>query len=307
MLRDILTATDPQVEAAAAVIARANPDVILLLGIDYDYGLLALSAFADRLAAHGARYPYRFSLRPNTGMATGLDLDANGRLGEARDTQGFGLFAGQGGMAVLSRLPVRAADARDFSALLWRDLPGAQLPPDIAVDVMAAQRLSTTGQWDVPLDLPAGGTLHLLGWHASPPVFDGPEDRNGRRNHDEAAFWLRLLDGALPDAPPERPFVLMGDANLDPSRSEGRADALVALLAHPALQDPAPQGSEGRATADFTADAGPGKMRVDYILPSADLHVVASGVLWPAPGDPFRLMVQAASRHRLVWVDLDLN
>ena len=115
LLRDILTAADPQVEAAAAVIARANPDVILLLGIDYDYGLLALSAFADRLAAHGARYPYRFALRPNTGMATGLDLDANGRLGEARDTQGFGLFAGQGGMAVLSRLPIRAADARDFS------------------------------------------------------------------------------------------------------------------------------------------------------------------------------------------------
>ena len=73
-------------------------------------------------------------------------------------------------------------------------------PPDLA----AVQRLATTGFWDVPVETPSG-QLHLLAWHATPPVFDGPEDRNGRRNHDEAAFWRLLLEGALPMPPRIRP------------------------------------------------------------------------------------------------------
>ena len=34
-------------------------------------------------------------------------------------------------------------------------------------------------------------------------------------------------------------------------------------------------------TADFTAKEGPGHLRVDLVLPSADLQVAGSGVLWP--------------------------
>ncbi len=304
LLRDIL-AGDPQVDAVAAVIAKADADVLLLLGVDYDLGLAALGALTDRLAAAGAAYPYRFALRPNTGMATGLDVDGDGQRGGAADAQGFGRFAGQGGMAVLSRMPIRSTEVRDFSGLLWRDLPGAILPEAMPPEVAAVQRLSTTGHWEVPLDLAGGGTLRLLAFHATPPVFDGPEDRNGRRNHDEAAFWLRLLDGALGLPPPAAPFVILGDANLDPARTEGRAEALDALLAHPGLQDPQPFGAEGPATADFAAKDGPGTMRVDYVLPSAGLRVVGSGVIWPSEGDPMRAVAEAASRHRLVWVDLD--
>lgn len=306
LLRDIRR-SDPQVEAAARVIAHADPDVLVLLGIDYDHGLVALGAFADRVAAAGAVYPYRFALRPNTGRATGLDMDGDGRLGGPRDAQGYGRFAGEGGMAVLSRLPIDADAVRDFSGLLWRDLPGAMLPDGMAADVLDAQRLSTTGHWEVPLRLAGGGTLRLLAWHATPPVFDGPEDRNGRRNHDEAAFWLHLLDGALPDAAPAAPFVLLGDANMDPDRSEGRPEALRQLLAHPGLQDPRPMGAGGLATADFPEAGGPGRMRADYVLPSAGLTVRASGVVWPEDGDPLFPVVQAASRHRLVWVDIETD
>ncbi len=39
-------------------------------------------------------------------------------------------------------------------------------------------------------------TLHLLASHPTPPAFDGPEDRNGRRNHDEIRFWNDYLDRA---------------------------------------------------------------------------------------------------------------
>ncbi len=305
LLRDIRKA-DAQVLAVAQVIAASDADVLVLLGMDYDFDLAALGTFADRLAAAGAPYPYRFALRPNTGMATGLDLDGDGRRGGPRDAQGYGRFAGQEGMAVLSRLPVDAGAARDFSAFLWRDLPGAILPPGMAPEVAGVQRLSTTGHWEVPVILTDGTTLRLLAWHATPPVFDGPEDRNGRRNHDETAFWLRLLDGALPFPLPAAPFVLLGDANMDPDRSDGRPEALRQLLEHPALQDPVPQGAAGTATADFTAADGPGRLRVDYVLPSAGLQVVDAGVVWPTEG-PLLAAVQAASRHRLVWVDIETD
>lgn len=321
LLRDILTGEDPQVEAAAGVIAAAAPDVILLTGIDYDLDGVALAAFAGRVAAAGGDYPHRFTARPNTGMATGLDLDGDGRPGGPGDAQGFGRFAGEGGMAVLSRLPL--GQAADYSALLWRDLPGnlmagAGLPEEAA----AVQRLSTTGHWAVPVDLPDGGQITLLAWLATPPVFDGPEDRNGRRNHDEAAFWLRLMDGDLPFAPPAGPFVLLGDANLDPVDGEGRAAALAALLADPRVQDLRPESPGAAAaargganarhkgpaaldTADWPDDPGPGNMRVDYVLPSAGLAVEGAGVWWPASG-PAADQAAAASRHRLVFVDIRL-
>ncbi|MCX7646942.1 MAG: endonuclease/exonuclease/phosphatase family protein [Rhodobacteraceae bacterium] len=332
LLRDIEGGRDAQVAAAVAVIAAAAPDVLLLTGIDYDHGLEALDALAGLLAAAGQDYPHRFALRPNTGRASGLDLDGDGRAGGPGDAQGFGRFAGQGGMALLSKLPLAAAEARDFSAFVWRDLPGALLPrradgdPFPSEAAAAVQRLSTTGHWAVPVVLPGGGRLTLLAWHATPPVFDGPEDRNGRRNHDEAAFWLRLIEGDLPGAaPPAPPFVLIGDANLDTADGEGRPEALAALLGHPMLTDPAPASAGGAAaaaeqgganlrhrgppaldTADWPDDPGPGNLRVDYVLPSRDLAVLGAGVLWPEPADPLAAAVAAASRHRLVWVDLAL-
>jgi Endonuclease/Exonuclease/phosphatase family len=314
LVRDLTGGTDPQIAAVVAVIAQARADVILLTDIDYDHGLIALGLLADQLAVAGAPYPYRFALAPNTGLPTGLDLDGNGRRAEARDAMGYGRFAGDGGMAILSRVPVDEGAVQDMTPFLWRNLPGAILPADLAPDAARIQRLSTTGHWAVPLTL-RDGTLTLLAWHASPPVFDGPEDRNGRRNHDEAALWRHYLEGTLPVAPPDGPFVLLGDANLDPVDGDGRSAALVTLLTHPELQDPAPRSPSARAdpaqqgdpatdTADFPD--GPGALRVDYVLPSAGLAITASGVVWPPEGDPFLATVEAASRHRLVWVDIAL-
>lgn len=327
LARDLATGRDAQAEAAAGVIAAARPDVLLLTGIDYDLGGAALAALAARIeAAGGPAYPHRLAFRPNTGRVTDLDIDGDGRRRGPRDAQGYGRFAGEGGMAVLSRLPLDAGAARDFSAFLWRDLPGALVGGAALSDAaLAVQRLSTTGHWDVPVLLPGGGRLHLLAWAATPPVFDGPEDRNGRRNHDEAAFWTAYLDGLLPDPPPDPPFAVIGDGNLDPEDGEGRRAAIRRLLADPRLQDPAPEspggaaaaaaqggpnaghrGDPARDTADWDEARGPGNMRVDYVLPSAGLAVTGAGVWWPAPGTPAAALAEAASRHRLVWVDLDL-
>ncbi len=313
LVSDLAKAEDPQIAAVVRVLAALDADVILLTSVDYDRGGVALDLLADQLAKAGAPYPHRFSLRPNTGTQTGFDADGNGRVGDPADAQGWGLFSGQGGMAILSRLPVDAEAARDFSGYLWRDLPGTRMPKPADPALGAVQRLATTGFWDVPV-LTDAGPLHILAWHASPPVFDGPEDRNGRRNHDEAAFWRLFLEGALPMAPPGGPFVLLGDGNLDPADGEGLREGISALLAHPAVQDPAPRGSHGRAEPAHAGDPALdtslydqiGGLRLDYVLPSAGVQVQGAGVLWPGPNAPLAADLTAASRHFPVWVEIAL-
>jgi len=321
LLRDILKGEDAQVAAVAAVIARANPDVLLLTGVDWDHGGATLSALADVLAQHTAPYPHHYGPKPNTGMPTGLDLDGDGRTWRARDAQGWGLFTGQGGLALLSRFPLQRGEAMDYTALLWKDAPDAELPRAAdgsafySAEARAVQRLSTTGHWTIPLHLPSGSRLTVMAFAATPPVFDGPEDRNGLRNAAEILIWPHILDGALGPAPTP-PFVLLGTANLDPVDGEGRHAAIRALLADPRLQDPAPRGAgppsdpthrgpHALDTADWPED-GPGNLRVDYVLPSAGIEVLDAGILWSPAGTPEAEQEQAASRHRLVWVDLDL-
>ena len=333
LLRDI-RGGDPQVEAVADVVAHVGADILLLIGVDWDLDGLALTALAERFAEAGAEYPHRFAPRPNTGMATGLDLDADGYLGDASDAQGFGRFSGDGGMALLSKFPI-GDDIRDYSDLLWRDLPGATLPevegaPFLPEQVLDVQRLSSSGHWDVPVILPSGEEIRIWAYHATPPVFDGPEDLNGLRNRDEARFWLGYLDREIGERP-EEPFVLLADTNLDPADGDGRPEVLERLLSDPRLSDPRPRSAGAVAAAEAqggvnegqtgdpaldTADwgdepGGPGNLRVDYVLPSAEFEVLNAGVFWPAPGNPLadRLTAEGvpASRHHAVWVDLSLD
>ena len=315
MLRDILK-DDVQVAAVVRVIRHVDPDVLVLGDFDFDLGGIALAALAERLDV----YPHRFSRRPNRGLHLGRDLDRDGRLGEPEDAEGYAEYAGQGGMAVLSKHAFDLPALRDFSDLAWKDLPG-----HIALsDGRNPTRLSTTVHWDLPVVLPGNRRLHLWIWHGTAPVFDGPEDRNGRRNHDETALWLRYLEGDLPVNAPED-FVLLGTANADPFDGESRADALHALLAHPRVQDPKPasvggevataqdggvnaehQGPPAMDTADWPDD-GPGNLRVDYVLPAAHLPVTGAGVFWPEEAALLGSDVRRASRHRLVWVDIEMG
>ena len=323
LLRDLLKG-DPAADHAAARLGRAAPDVLVAIGLDWDHEGRALAAFQALLAEAGAPMPHAYAPATNRGLASGADLDGDGRLGGPGDAQGWGGFTGAGAIAILSRLPIEPEGARDLSTLLWRDLPGADLADDdgapiLSPEALEVQRLSSSSHWDVPVILPSGGRLRVLAWHGAPPVFDGPEDRGGRRGADEARLWALYLDGALPGWPaPEGPLVLMGDANIDPLDGEGRHGAIAALLAHPRLRDPAPRGAGAAApreaadaahrgdpaldTADWPGTGrGPGDLRVDYVLPSADLRVLGAGLDWPAEGRP-----EGASRHALVWVDLDV-
>ncbi|WP_366926911.1 endonuclease/exonuclease/phosphatase family protein [Pseudogemmobacter hezensis] len=315
LLRDIASGKDEQTEAALRVLASLDADAIVLAGFDYDHGLIAANRFADRLAAAGPEYPHLFALRPNRGMATGLDLDGDGRLGGPGDAQGFGYFSGQSGMLILSKLPINRGAVRDFSAFLWADLPGALWPSTLPPAARQQLRLSTTGHWQVPLILPDGGRLDLLAWHGAPPVFGAEGGVNARRNHDETAFWIALLEGRLPAPAPETPYVVMGITNLDPEDGDGRKEAIRSLISHPKLQDPAPRsswqppdeaGHRGDTALDTAFYKQTGGLRVGVILPDAGLTVIGAGVYRPAPTDPAAADAAAASRSFPVWVRLRL-
>lgn len=303
LLRDLAKGDDAQIVAIQAVIAHINPDILVLTDFDFDLDGYALTAFA---ATFGDRYPHRFAGRPNTGMATGLDMDQNGRTGEARDAQGYGRFAGDGGTAILSTWPIEVAAVVDHSALLWQDLPDAIMPqrndvPFLPDAVRKVQRLSHAGHWIVPVILPDDSRLNVMAFAATPPVFDGPEDRNGLRNRDELRLWEIILNGGFGSAPDS--FVIAGNANLDPLRGEGLSRAMAGFLQRRDLLDPLPN----LPTANW-ADDDPGDLRVSYVLPSAEWQVADAGVFWPASDDPDAALLGpdglAAGVHHLVWVDV---
>ncbi|MFY0693064.1 MAG: endonuclease/exonuclease/phosphatase family protein [Paracoccaceae bacterium] len=301
LVRDLAKGDAADISEAVERLVSADPDIVVLQGIDYDQKGVALALLRDRLSVAGLELPHSFAARPNTGMPTPFDLDRNGALGEARDKQGYGFFSGQGGMAILSRYPILSEKARLFSDLLWRDLPGARLPRTASgdfyeKDAQSVLRLHRSAAWDVPIALP-DGTLHLLTSHAGPPLFDGPEDRNGLRNADEVRFWSLFLGGWSPDGvvATHDAFVLAGDFNNDPNGGQGIKADLRDLLAQPKLQDPV---AAPAPTVVWEGRSGTTKLRVDYVLPSIAFDVADTGMLWP---DPER---EEASRHALVWVDI---
>lgn len=324
-----------QIDAVAEILQRVRPDIVLIAEIDHDPDAVSARLFAETLkqgrkGAAGLDLPHVFAAPVNTGVLTGHDLDGDGARSRPRDAHGYGLHEGHYGMAILSRFPLE--DARTFRLLSWADMPGAAIPPGHwPPEAAAGLRLSSKSHWDMAARTP-GGVLRLMASHPTPPVFDGPEDANGRRNADELRFWADYLsgDGWMTDdqgrrgaAGPE-PLVLLGDLNADPEDGDGRRAAIRALLGHPRLTDPRPGSAGGRAAADarhrgdpaldtavWGGPRGPGNLRVDYALPSRELEVTGAGVFWPAPGDPLRRLVGEGERivssdHRLVWVDVRL-
>lgn len=219
--RDIVKGKDDSLTAITVAITQASPDILVLTDFDYDFDGLALAAFAR---SFGARYLYLFALRPNTGLSTGHDIDGNGWTGDARDAQGYGRFAGDGGIAILSRYPIEVDSVTDLSAMLWRDLPDAVLPqvdgaPFLPPEVLDILRLSSSAHWIVPIRLPDDTLVSLMTFAATPPVFDGPEDMNGLRSRDELKLWEHVLDGRFGGTPDS--FVLAGNSNLDPAGRPG--------------------------------------------------------------------------------------
>ena len=341
-----------QPDVIAEIIQRVRPDVVLINEFDYDAAGLAAAGFQDNYLSvpHGDAkpivYQHRFVAPSNTGIPSGVDLDNDGTIGGPNDAFGFGFFPGQYGMVVYSKYPIDHAGVRTFQNFLWKDMPDALLPIDpdsgegwYTDEELEVIRLSSKSHWDIPLRVGAR-TVHFLVSHPTPPVFDGDEDRNGTRNHDEIRFWADYVTqnrsgyiyddaGNVGGIVPGDPFVIAGDLNADPYDGDSTGDAVWQLLDHPRINGkyvPTSEGAVDQAlaqggandlhvgdpahdTADFS-DFAPGNLRADYVLPSKQLKVSDGGVFWPLSDDPLFALVGTfpfpSSDHRLVWLDLGI-
>ena len=341
---------DQDIRRIAEVIQRINPDVILINEFDYDASGNSATDFINNflnVSQNGLDpidYDFVFNAPSNTGIqpedvhgpSADFDFDRNGFTDQENDAFGFGLFPGQFGMLILSRVPIDTGNARTFQKFLWEDMPGALLPDDpntvgtpgdwyspAQLDIF---RLSSKSHWDVPVTV-EGETIHLLASHPTPPVFDGVEDRNGLRNHDEIRFWSDYITPgsnsyiydddeytAAGEQTPVTPdggftggekFVILGDQNADPDEGDSSFDAALQLTNNPNINNSFVPTGDGGPDSDDTAEFN-GGLRVDYVLPSTNLTVEdtaeKTGVFWPTAGDP-QLTAANESDHRLVFVD----
>jgi 3-phytase len=357
LLQDLSTPDNAQAKAVAEIIQRVNPDVLLLQEFDYDAAGQAIQLFQQNYLgisqndATALTYPYIYLAATNTGLASGLDLDNNqiaaSRPGDRNyggDAFGFGTFPGQYGMVLLSKYPIDRDRVRTFQTFLWKDMPNALLPDNPSTDTPAdwyspaelnIVRLSSKNHWDVPIVI-GDRTIHVLASHPTPPVFDGVEDRNGRRNHDEIRLWADYITPGRGDylyddggdrggLATDSSFVIMGDMNADPVDGDSYDRAIRQILDSPLVNATAFPSSEGGQedgqsdvhagdarydTSDFN-QGSVGNLHLDYVLPSRNLTMGNSGVFWPPRQDPLHRLVGdgepvVSSDHRLVWVDVQI-
>jgi hypothetical protein len=327
-----------QIRNIAAIIQNVRPDIILLNEFDYtandEQGVKAFINHYLKVAQKNAKainYPYYYTAPVNTGLDSGFDLNNDGvASGTGDDAFGFGLYPGQYGMAILSRFPIDKNAIRTFQHFLWKDMPNnlmttikdAHGQDWFSEQAQQALRLSSKSHWDVPV-LVNGETLHILASHPTPPVFDGPENRNGKRNHDEVRFWNDYLNSSVSSyiyddkgnygglKLPSR-FVILGDLNSSAINGDSMKEAITALVYSPLVIQVTPLSAGGRlhkpneqSASSFTAEWG---MRADYVLPSKyATKLIDCGVFWPTADSTLASLVtdrQASSDHRLVWVDI---
>lgn len=370
LIRDLSTPNNAQAKAVAEIIQRNNPDILLINEFDYvakdplqPVSLLQQNYLSvSQNGASPVNYPYVYIAPSNTGIASGFDLNNNGQAvttpgtpGYGDDAYGFGNFPGQFGMLLLSKYPIDTANVRTFQNFRWKDMPNSLLStiatpgsptPWYSPEEQAALRLSSKSHWDVPIQV-NGETVHVLVSHPTPPTFDGAEDRNGKRNHDEIRFWADYITpgqgsyiyddaGKGGNLNPGSKFVIMGDQNADPNDGDSFDKAILQVLNNPAVNSnfiPTSQGGpqqtqlQGGAnanqkgnpvfdTADF-ADTAPGNLRVDYVLPSSNMAINNSAVYWPVNTDPQFPLVGTfnsklpggfpSSDHRLVWASVQVT
>lgn len=379
-----------QAHNVAEIIQRVNPDILLVNEFDFDqngiagsssipsalgYSSQAAQLFQDNFlsASHGnavrgvtsaINFAYRYTPTTNTGIASSLDLDNSGTIGGGNDAYGFGNFAGQYGFTVYSKYEI--VGVRSFQNFLWKDMPGNLLTNDTSSGAnnlanyyspaeIGALRLSSKNHVDVTVRI-NGQDVHFLTAHPTPPTFDGSEDKNGKRNHDEIRFWADYVNGASYIYDDQgatgglaggAKFVIAGDYNADPHDGDSFANAINQLLSDPLVNTsltpestggiaaatyPSNNGSANQYhtgdprfdTADFS-DSAPGNLRVDYVLPSANMDIEGAGIFWPVDSDtnvanttgelfdlvgtynnPGLYSGLPSSDHKAVWVDVNV-
>ncbi|MDA3945211.1 MAG: endonuclease/exonuclease/phosphatase family protein, partial [Helicobacteraceae bacterium] len=350
LYEDLNAGNDKQVENVANIIQQVNPDVILINEFDYNGDSnveLLKSKYLNVSQGLGDAidYPYYFVAASNTGIQSGKDYNGDGKF-NGDDAFGFGDFAGQYGMVILSKYPILTTDVRTFQTFLWKDMPGHLVPTKadgtayFSDDVMSTYRLSSKSHWDIPVNV-NGKVFHVLADHPTPPTFDDGDkdglnngadnvniiDWNGLRNHDEIRLWAdyvkgdsymyddKQISGGLAA---DKRFVILGDHNADKDEGDSYRNAIMQLLDNPfinATVTPLSKGatSEGVSGRDDD-DTANWSMHADYVLPSTfGFDINQCGVYWPQLTDKKHYLVEKnpaggenSSDHRLVWCDLNI-
>jgi endonuclease/exonuclease/phosphatase family metal-dependent hydrolase len=287
---------------------------------------------SQRSDLSGIDYPHTFMPKTNTGVHSGFDLDNNDEVDDTpgdrtygNDAYGFGQFPGQYGLAILSRFPIRRDAIRTFRTFRWKDMPDNLLPRDPSTEMYLSEaeadefRLSSKTHADVPIEI-GDDVVHALTAHPTPPVFDGEGNFNGKRTHDEIRLLADYAAGAeypYDDSGTQgglgggESYVLMGDMNAAPGGAETLEAATSyfvnnddGFIAPPFPTSPGGAAKSGPRSKYWTAEF---ESQVDYVLPSPDLGIERSAVVWPSETTDERGLLEAvrtASDHRLVWVDI---
>lgn len=295
----------------------------------------------------GIHYEHTLQPTSNTGVLPEEDYDFN-KDGDAGalpgDAFGFGEFPGHYAFAIASKYPIAESEIRSFQTFKWADMPDNRIPvageegvvTDPAEDETAiylteaeldVYRLSSKTHVDVPFRV-KGGTVHGLFAHPTPPGFDGVNNFNGKWNHDEVRFFADYVageeyiyddDGNHGGLDDDASFVLMGDMNAGPGRNRDERPLQPAQKFFVDNDDfntdrlPTSPGGFHRdlpTATRFGGDVEGVVELIDYVLPSPDLSLRDSGVVWPSEATTENGLLEAvetASDHRLVWADVATN
>ena len=244
LIADLSTPTNAQARNAAETIQRVRPDVFLINEFDFDAagngaapvpGQLPLDR-AERRHADPLRLPLHRRVEHRDPVR--LRPEQQRRHRRPRRRFGFGFFRASSGWPSTRRTRSTRPGSEPSRHFLWKDMPGARLPDDPATTAPAdwyspaeldVFRLSSKSHWDLPIVI-GSKVVHFLASHPTPPVFDGPEDRNGTRNFDEIRFWADYITrreraatstttaASTGGLKPGSLFVIAGDQNSRPAR-----------------------------------------------------------------------------------------
>lgn len=343
---------DERLRTIAATIQAIHPDILVINEMDYEQPGTPGYVDGDPIGQNAKRFAenylsvaqreglealdyHAYMFATNTGLLTGFDLDNDGTIADADtalqderayggDCYGFGEYPGKYAFALFVRsdFEVDEASVRSFQNLRWSAMPDALAPTDPETDKpfytdeeWAALRLSSKNHVDIVVKVDTGETIHFLLSHPTPPVFDGKEDRNGKRNHDEIRLWGDYLNGesylvddqgATGGLAPGENFLIMGDMNSDLDEGDSVDNPMgTFIFSNPRVakdyipRAPANSPKIPKLSRDDTAHFG---ARIDYIVRSVGLRARAAGVvrpLWPE--------AEHSSDHLPVWLDLDFE
>ncbi len=281
-----------QIRNVAEIVQRVRPDIFVLNEFDYnnsvEKGNIALKNFVNNYLAvaqknklKGIPFATGQVISTNTGLASGFDLNNDGKKDSANDAFGYGKFNGHYAFAILSQYPLSKEKIRTFQKFKQKDLkdtsnpiiddcnnPRAKIPQGkvcgdkwYSDDAWNIFRLSSKNHADIPVQV-GKKTIHMLLSHPTPPVFNNAARHNLKRNRDELNFWKEYLNnenyliddqGKKGGLAPSEAFVIAGDLNADPIVGDGDKNAIINLYSHKRVNqrvangDLIPQSEGGKA------------------------------------------------------------